>query len=95
MQEAKVLAKLCIRFLVVYRSFQINFCRLLITFPDTLDPNRSHKIGPDLEPKLVEYTLMVSLKEYLEMQNNQACTFKSQTGQYHDSLPCNTANETT
>ena len=46
-----------------------NFCHLLITFANSLDPDLAWQIaGPDLSPKLFG-TLMVFLKEFFEYVN--------------------------
>ena len=42
------------------------FCRLLITFANSLDPDQDlQKVGPDLDPNLFD-TLIVFLKDFFE-----------------------------
>ena len=53
--------------LVSFKSFRAsdNFCRLLITFANSLDPDQDrHTVCPDLD--LSHLTLIVFLKEYFE-----------------------------
>ena len=46
-----------------------NFCRLLITFANSLDPEQIRQnVGPDLDPKLFD-TRIVFLKEFFEKDN--------------------------
>ena len=46
-----------------------NFCRLLITFANSLDPDKDRQNnGPDLDPKRFD-TLIVFLKEFFEKVN--------------------------
>ena len=49
--------------------YKVNFfaywCRLLITFANSLDPGQARQnVGPDLDPNCL--TLMVFLKEFLK-----------------------------
>ena len=57
-----------------------NFCCLLITFANSLDPDQVRQnVGPDLDPNCL--TLMVFLKEFFEKINfekNRQTTQKMQ-----------------
>ena len=44
-----------------------NFCRLLITFENSLDPDQAQQnVRPDLDPSCLTHTLMVFVKNFLE-----------------------------
>ena len=47
-----------------------NFCRLLITFANSLDPDQARQnVGPDLDPNCL--TLMVFLKDFFEKKSKK------------------------
>ena len=61
-----------------------NFCRLLITFANSLDPDQDwQKVGPDLDPKYL--TLIYSWKKYFEKVNFEKKVNRGQ--QKHEKLP--------
>ena len=65
------LAKVLARKLYVFNSLPAsgNFCHLLITFANSLDPDQAcQNVGPDLDPKLFD-TLMVLKKSSIQRVN--------------------------
>ena len=63
-QENRVIIKSCIVTKCIFSSFLASsaFCRLLITFTNSLDPYQDQKnVGPDLDPNMFD-TLIVFLK---------------------------------
>ena len=61
-------------FIIVYDSLSFlasdNFCCLLITFPNSLDPDQDRQnVGPDLDPNRLTLWLHVFLKAFFEKDN--------------------------